>query len=242
MSSNLPTAADISNWAIQAVGTNFKEVIAKNIGSAGISVFDLDTAKVPAGGMTVWALQTLEGSQTAQSLEGVIVYKRPDFTYYSAPFGKAEAGAPPDCISRDGIYGVGNPGGVCRNCPMYQFGSGQNGKGKACRERMLIFLLRKEELLPMLVVAPTMSVKPVRQYFMRLASRNAIYHSVITRLALEKARSSDGIDYAKINPMMVAKLEPEQAAVMAEYAAMIAPLLESVQVDYSEDDVETTIV
>lgn len=239
MASDLVPVKDLSGYLVASGQVNFGELIAANVGGVGINVFDLDTAKVPAGGSIAWNVQTLEGDDAPKVLEGVIIYKRPDMAYYKTTFDQRQGAAvPPDCTSVDGVSGVGDPGGLCARCPYNQFGSGPKDKGKACRERMLLFLLRPTEVLPMKVVIPTMSIRNMGQYFLRLASRTLFYHGVITELKLEKATSSDGIAYAKVVPSMAAKLPPEQAAITRDYAAMIAPQLATVKLDYAKEGLD----
>lgn len=236
MSENLPAIQDVNQYLIRTADVDVREVIQTNLGVTGITEFDLDKAKVPAGGVTLWQIDTIQGRKSLETLEGIIVFQRPDFSYYSTSFESRQQAAPPDCSSRDGMTGVGKPGGVCATCPFNQFGSAPDERGKACRQRTLLFMLRPDSLLPMLVVVPTMSVGPVRKYLMRLAGGGLVYHAVVTSLGLEEAKSSANITYGRILPRMLQQLPPDQAAATAEYAQMIKPYMERYDVREEEDE------
>ena len=61
------------------------------------------------------------------------------FQSMAGAFGALGGSNPPDCGSFDGITGTGTPGGICKNCPFNQFGSGE-GKSKACKNRRMLYL------------------------------------------------------------------------------------------------------
>ena len=60
----------------------------------------------------------------------------------------------------------------CAECPMNKWGTALNGgKGKACREKRLLLVLRDDEDIPVVVVAPPTSILPVGQFETRAAAR-----------------------------------------------------------------------
>lgn len=75
---------------------------------------------------------------------------------------------------------------------------------------------------------PPSSVKPARQYFLRLASKGVPCYSVITKLVLEKTKNGQGIVYSKAALTAGGRLTPEQATRAKQYAAMIDPFLKAV--------------
>ena len=46
----------------------FQDLVAQNIGAAGISAFELDRIQVPAGGSTMWTINTLEGEEAGKEI------------------------------------------------------------------------------------------------------------------------------------------------------------------------------
>ena len=114
-----PHALTVSEEEARAV----QEAFAVNIASGSITEFDLPRIK-PVNGEALWKIPTLEGHETAQSIEGVIVFARDTRAYYP---GKEIKNQPPDCSSIDGITGIAksgvNLGGECAKCPMAQWDS-----------------------------------------------------------------------------------------------------------------------
>jgi len=172
------------------------ETLAENLGSEGLSIFSLERIKVPSGGSKTWTVPALSGEIETPNLEGIIIHNTIMRQYYESDF--AGGGAPPDCYSRDGVTGVGNPGGACDKCPLAQYGSANNGK-TACKMRRLFFVLLQDSMLPVLLNAPPSSLKEARTYLMKLSSMGKIFYKVITRFVLNKEKSSDGIDYSKLS-------------------------------------------
>ena len=94
------------------------------------------------------------------------------------------------------MTGEGEPGGVCANCPLNQFGSGENNS-KACKTRRRVFLLREGELFPLILSLPTGSMKEFSRYIKRLLSKGRKSNSVVTRFSLKKATNNSGIAYSQ---------------------------------------------
>jgi len=207
-------------------------LIRENIGAGGLAPTDLERIVIPAGGGTAWNIKTLEGDVNVDHFDAVILYWKDVRLYWASEF--TGAGSPPDCLSNDGLTGRGNPGGVCARCPNAQFGSAANGVGQACKQCRQLFVLLPDDRLPRLLSVPPTSLKPVRQYFLRLASAGRPYHSVVTRFGLEVAQSSGGFRYSRIVPSVAATLPPEQAEFFAKMSRALAPAL--ARVEASEDD------
>ena len=221
----LAKTIDMSGYlALQQTKQELAEIITDNLGVGGISAFDLDRVKVPTGGALQWAVPSLDGVDTVKALEGVIVlWTQPRARWESS----LENGGrkPPVCTSEDGIVGVGNPGGSCASCRYNQFGTAAKGGGKACKERRMLFMLNPDSLLPMVVQIPATSIKPIRQYLMRLASAGLPYYAVVTKLALVSTRNAGGIDFGIVTPERVGTLNPEDKARLKDYSDRLKPVL-----------------
>lgn len=226
--------AVIGDYAIaQMQAGEVAEIIRENVGAGGIGQFDLDRIKVPAGGSTIWSVPTLDGDQPAKELEGVIVHYQDQRAYWAESFGKGGGGSPPDCSSTDMQVGVGNPGGDCARCPFAQFGSavrddGSEGRGQACRSIRALYLLLPNSVLPLVVPVPPSSLKPIRGYFLRLASQAVPYHAVTTKLKLTRTRSGDGIDYAQIQAELGQRLTKEDHARILPLKKMMAAAAQTI--------------
>lgn len=125
---------------------------AMNDDCAGIEL-QLDRIKIPAGGSTAFEIPSVDGddSEMVKEITGVILYNHPANAYYTDKY--TGGSNPPDCSSFDGIHGIGNPGGSCKNCPFNKFGSGE-GKSKACKNRRMLYILRDGELFPVILNLP----------------------------------------------------------------------------------------
>lgn len=204
------------------------EIISENLGELGITQFDLDRVKFPTGGNTMWTIPSLDEDKTEKELRGIIVYWKDVRAYWTELF--SGEGNPPDCRSDDSIVGYGNPGGVCGKCPLSQFGSAPNGKGQACKQIRLLFLLREGDMLPLVIALPPTSINNVKKYFLRLASKSIPYWGVITTLTLEKTKNANGIPYAKVVPVLDSVLDEETKARVKAYAETIRPTLKKTSI------------
>jgi hypothetical protein len=219
---------------------DIRDAVSANLGDSSMSASDLERIKIPAGGGTAWAIQGLDGEEMLKELAGIIVAWRDTRAYWSVPMEQSDGNMPPDCYSLDARTGTGKPGGNCHKCPLAQFGSDADGPGQACKLVRQLFLIREENLLPEIVSLPPSSIKPARQYFMRLASKAVPCYSLITKIGLEKTKNAQGIVYSRAAFTSGGRLTPEQAARIKEYAAMLQPFLASAPSAPTAKDVQPT--
>ena len=158
--------------------------------------FSLDRVKIPSGGMTAFEVPTGDGENTEleKEIECVILLSHPANAYYREAY--RGGSNPPDCGSFDGVTGTGVPGGACKTCPYNQFGSG-NGKSKACKNRRMLYLLRENELFPLVLNLPVGSLRGFTRYVQSLLSRGRRPNQVVTKISLRKASSSSNIEFSQ---------------------------------------------
>jgi hypothetical protein len=200
-----------------------------NLGEENVNASDFDRIKVPAGGGTSWTVEGLDGEETVKELTGIIVAWRDTRAYWSVPMDQSDGNMPPDCYSLDAKKADGEPGGECGKCEFAKFGSDAKGEGQACKAVRQLFLVREGSMLPEIVSLPASSLKPARQYFMRLASKAVPCYSLITRIGLEKTKNTQGIVYSRATFSSAGRLTPEQAEAVKKYASMLQPYLEANQ-------------
>ncbi len=223
---------EVKNYAIAQMDMeNFTKTMRANLGGSQINESDLDRVGIPAGGSTTWRVPTLDGEEKTESITGVIVYWKSPRVYWATEYDGSNN--PPDCYSDNGEMGIGEPGGDCNTCPMAQFGSADKGDGQACNQLRMLFILRKDDFLPIVVRLTPGSLKAIRMYFLRLASKGIPYYGVVTELSLEEVKSSGGIAYAQVAPKMVKRLSQKEQDRIEKYSETIKPSLTSVKV---EDD------
>lgn len=155
-----------------------------------------DRIRIPAGGLTAFEVPgDDEEAELVKDIKGVILYHHPAFAYYASKY--AGGNNRPDCGSFDGVQGVGTPGGSCANCPLNQFGSSEEGMGKACKNRRTLYILRENELFPMTLSLPTGSLKEFTKFLKRQLSRGRLLNRIVTKISLQKATNTAGIAYSQ---------------------------------------------
>lgn len=211
---------------------NLSDVMAEEM--SGLSA-SFERIKIPIGGGTVFEIPSDDPDdvETIKELSGVILYQHPLNAYYAT---KYKGGSnPPDCGSFDGVTGHGNPGGLCKNCPYNEFGSGENG-AKACKNRRRIYLLREGDVFPMMLSLPTGSLKGFTRYLMRILPKYKSSNAVVTRFTLKKATSGTGVNYSQAQFAVARVLSAEEHDLIAAMTEQIKAM--SVNVGY---DAEETI-
>jgi hypothetical protein len=216
--------AVVEQFSIMTIDpTELREIIRENVGDQ-LSRLDLPTVRVPTAGGTSWTVPDVAGEATEKTLRGIAIYQTVARGYWAESFDNSGGGTPPSCYSNDGRTGVGRPGGECKKCPLNQWGSDpRGGNGKAFREMRLIFMLRENTVLPMVVVMPPTSIKQAREYFTGLAMRPLHYFGVMTEIGLSQERNKTGIKYSKATFKMVEEFKPEQVARLKAYREALLP-------------------
>lgn len=161
---------------------------------AGLTL-TFDRIKIPAGGSTAFEIPgENDETEMVKDVKGVILLHHPAYAYYRDKY--TGGNNPPDCGPFDGVHGTGVPGGLCANCPMNAFGSGE-GQAKACKNRRMIYILMENELFPMVLSLPTGSLKEFTKYVKRQLSRGRKLSQIVTKISLKKATSASGIAYSQ---------------------------------------------
>lgn len=228
----------------QGIGA-MKSVIEENLAGDQVRFAKI---KVPAGGGIAWEKPSASGPVSSPDLTGVVVAQRNIKVYYDKPF--TGGNEPPTCASSDGIKGVGTPmpgcnagSFPCAKCPNNQFGTakrqdGAASKGKACQDKKIIYMILSDRLLPVEVVIPAGSLKPMGEYLNNLSSEGKPLSRIVTKLTLRKEKSGDGITYSQVVPEKVGEItEEHEAALFREYGVYIRELAKkmSVDADYADD-------
>jgi hypothetical protein len=191
-----------------------QDIVNINMGGNGVDPSMLDRVKVPSGGALSWEVPGLDGEpEPKKELTGVVVGVQNIRSYYKEKYDGGNE--PPNCASKDGIYGIPDVpgcgyGGRCSDCPMSQWGSNEETGGQACSQRKLLMVLPPEAMLPFVMNVPPTSVREVDKYLLRLTSKKVPYFHAVSSFKLVKERSKSGIDYAKISPSFIRLLDEEE--------------------------------
>jgi hypothetical protein len=223
------TSLSPSDTGYIALTTNALDIISENLKNQPLSHGLFDIVKSPSGGATVFSVPGISGEEAEKELTGIILA----FTTPRAYWETAEPveGEPPICFSRDSL--VSHEGKPCSRCQFNDFGSknGGDSNGKACKESVLLYLLRPDNIIPLIVRVPVSSKLIFLRYTTRLVSSLTPISGVVTRITLEKATSKQGKPYALYNFEAVSTLTPEEAANAKAYGQKFVELLNTTELD-----------
>ena len=226
------TGTDVMSIGFEAMtDINLNKMMAEEF--AGLDI-TFDRIKIPSGGGTAFEVPSDDPDEpeTVKEFSAVILYHHPLFVYYRDKF--TGGNAPPDCSSFDGQIGEGDPGGMCSECELNEFGTGENG-AKACKARRRLYLIREGEIFPMLLSLPTGSLKAFTKYLMRLYSKGGREsNSVVTLFSLKKAVNSTGVTYSQAQFAVDRSLTPEEKIVIKGLSEQVRALSRTVGVNNAE--------
>ena len=199
------TATD-TNYA--ALKNNALEIIQSNLKNQPLSLQLFDIIKSPSGGSTSFTIPTLSGETMEKSITGIILDYTTPRAYWDTP--DPVEGTPPVCFSSDSL--VSHDGKACGICPFNDFGS-KDGEtnAKACKESVVLFLLRPDNIMPILVRVPVSSKMLFQRYMTRLIGKMIPVSGVVTKITLEKTTNKTGQPYALYNFEAVEALSTEEA-------------------------------
>lgn len=209
-----------------ALTNNVLDIIRANLKSQPLS-FDLfDIVKSPSGGATVFEVPGLSGNEAEKELVGIVLDYTTPRAYWDTP--DPVEGTPPTCLSQNSI--ISHDGKACAHCPYNDFGSKDGeSNAKACKESVLLFLLRPDNIIPLLVRVPVTSKPRFLRYATRLLSTLTPISSVVTKITLEKATSKQGKPYALFNFEAVSALSPEEAAQAKTFGQQFVELVNAAE-------------
>jgi hypothetical protein len=225
--------------------------------------------KMAGGGLPVWV--NSDSGETMKEFDGIAVLSQITRGLWTTD----SLGNPPLCSSPNGIHGYfsadpdeaqldaamrltaihtaireTDPDAMvgpweCSACPMNRFGTGKDGRGKACNEMRRIIILVDGWSTPAILTLPTMSVKKWDAYASGLRNVKRAYFGVRTRFALEKARSGGGQEYSKADLSKVGDLSAEEIRAVIELRREFEEYLQSLPGamagEYEGADVEGTV-
>lgn len=228
MSKGKNELAVVEEFQIPVIASgNLADVIAEEMDGLNLS---FDRVKVPSGGGLAFEIPTEDGDTDVQKeIVGVIVGHSPENVYYATQYDGGNE--PPDCVATDGKLGVGNPGGDCLSCPYNEWGSGEDGIGKACQNRHKVFILRDGELFPLMIALPVTSVKNFSDFIKRSVMKGRRSYEFITKVGLSKDKNKGGIEYSKCVFSLVAPLSGEKLQAARAYADGIRPMIKQVSTE-----------
>lgn len=190
----------------------------------------------------------LDGEQVpAAALEIVILAANPNLSkvWYAKGYEDGST-AKPDCSSNDGIVpdpAIESPQSKkCATCAKNVWGSGQNGKGKACGDSRRVAIAAPDQINePMLLRVPAGSLKPLAEYGKKLDNRGTSFDSVVTKIKFDMEEATPKLVFVPVGFLGEEQLDAVDEAVKSDKVQQIIGLLDSheaeaVQATEDEDD------
>lgn len=194
-----------NNYA--ALNNNALDIIKENLKNQPLSFQLFDIVKSPSGGLTVFSVPGLSGDEAAKELTGIILDYTTPRAYWDTP--DPVEGTPPTCFSSNSI--VSHDGKPCGQCPFNDFGfkDGETN-AKACKESVTLFLLRPDNIMPIIVRVSVSSKARFQRYMTRLIGKMIPLSAVVTRITLEKTTNRTGQPYSLFNFEAISELSKEE--------------------------------
>ena len=210
-----------------ALTGNALDIIGENLKNQPLSLNMLDVVKSPTGGSTVFSIPGLSGDEAAQVLTGIILNYTTPRAYWDTP--TPVEGTLPICMSQDSI--TSNDGKACAQCPYNDYGSKDGeSNAKACKESVLLYLLRPNNILPLLIRVPVSSKARFLKYTARLAGVLVPLCGVVTRISLIRATSKAGKPYALFNFEAISMLSQDDILQARSYSRQLMEIIRTVNV------------
>lgn len=211
-----------------ALSGNAIDIIRANLKSQPLTMQFFDVVKSPSGGSTVFSVPGLAGDEAEKELTGIILDYTTPRAYWDTP--DPVEGTPPVCYSPDSL--LSSDGKACAHCPYNTFGSKDGeSNAKACKESVALFLLRPDNIMPIIVRVPVTSKLIFQRYMARLIGKMMPLSGVVTRITLEKATSKGGKPYALFHFEAVSTLTPEETAKAREYANQFMDIVATAELE-----------
>jgi hypothetical protein len=178
----------------------------------------------------------LPDGETEKSIVGHIIHWHHANQYYATEFGEGGQG-PPTCASSDGMKPDGGnelQSDLCRNCPMNEYGSDKDGRGKACQNTIRLYFLADGEVIPSVIKANPSSLGKKESLVRWLTNAPNIaakagvgtkYQPIKVELKLHKKDFDSGFSASVLDISTVRVLDPKDTddlAYLKKLAALYA--------------------
>ena len=209
----------------------------------GLGSINFEKIKIPSGGGIAFEVPTdnPEEPESKTSIDGVIVLHQPCNVYFRNKFGETDEKMP-DCSSPNGKTGYMRDSGTektCATCKFNQFGSGDGGTGKACQNRIDLYILMEGNDFPVVLSLPATSIKAFKTYLTTLVLHKQPMRRVKTKITLKEAKSSGGITYSTCVCKKLGAVEPEEMENIEQLRELCKAMAQRSYTVAAEDDGES---
>lgn len=243
MANEIATVPVNSFLALQD-GGDIAEAMQANLGGGALRLNDLTRVPIPTGGETQWIIPSLVENEVVDAIEGVLVFKADHGVLW--PSDDPIPGTLPVLVTHDfitarltsgevpahlqaGIDAATDEAGVIHwtKLPFAQWGTGKKGVGKQVKEQRVLFILRRNDPLPLIIIVQPGSLRNWDCFIVSLTKCGIPYYRAVVKLTLEQTLSKLGTKYAAVSPEIVGVVSKEEAVeIRRRYTVPFAKLME----------------
>jgi hypothetical protein len=132
----------------------------------------------------------------------------------------------------------------CASCPLNQWGSADEGNGKACKEMRRLVLILNGWVAPALLTLPPTSIRVWDTFCSGLKNKRSAYFAVRVKLTLSDADSRTGDPYSILSVSIAGSLTQEEVQAVMELRRQFAEYVRELPIesaDYATPDNTQTI-
>lgn len=226
---------DTGNYLALQEGGAVAEAMAANLGEGvAFREGDLTRVPIPSGGATTWMIPEINEDRASQTIEGILVFQTARGVLWASE--EPEEGSLPVLVSHDlRTARLVAPDSVEQSMldkiavakrddgsydweklPQNEWGSGKGGSGKAAKEQRVLYILPKDQPLPLVVVIQPGSLKGWREFIIAITKAGIPFYRAVVSLSLERAKSANGQPYAQVAFKMIGTLDQEQGQIILQ--------------------------
>lgn len=225
------TALTPVNSSYIALTNNALDIIRGNLKNQPLSFQLFDIIKSPSGGATSFTVPGLSGDEIYKELTGIVLDYMTPRAYWDTP--DPVEGTPPICYSSDSL--ISHDGKPCSRCSFNDFGSKDgDSNAKACKESVTIFLLRQDNIMPIIIRVPVTSKLIFQRYMTRLIGKMMPLCGVVTKITLEKTTNKTGQPYSLYKFEAVGTLSTEETTKARAFGQQFMDIINAAELDIQE--------
>ena len=214
-----------------ALTNNALDIIRENLKNQPLSYQLFDIVKSPSGGATSFTVPGVAGDEIYKELTGIVLDYATPRAYWDTP--DPVEGTPPVCYSPDSL--MSHEGKPCNRCPFNDFGSKDGeSNAKACKESVTIFLLRPDNIMPIIIRVPVSSKLIFQRYMTRLIGKMMPLCGVVTKITLEKTTNKTGQPYSLYKFEAVGTLSTEETTKARAFGQQFMDIINAAELDIQE--------